>query len=102
MGRRRKRRTELLHRGSLDNCHLCGRFNFLTIRVLSVVSLILWALILIVTVKYVLILLRADNNGEGGTLALMALAQHAIGRGVPIVFLFGVISVPHPVLWTQV
>ena len=60
--------------------------------VLSVLSLILWALILIVTVKYVLILLRADNNGEGGTLALMALAQHAIGRGVPIVFLFGVIS----------
>src|ERR1035437_9248431 len=34
MGRRRKRRTELLHRGSLDNCHLCGRFNFLTIRAL--------------------------------------------------------------------
>src|ERR1017187_4992166 len=32
MGRRRKRHTELLHRGSLDNCHLCGRFNFLTIR----------------------------------------------------------------------
>ena len=32
MGRRRKRRTELLHRGSLDNCHLCGRFSFLTIR----------------------------------------------------------------------
>jgi transposase len=31
-GRRRKRRTELLHRGSLDNCHLCDRFNFLTIR----------------------------------------------------------------------
>ena len=30
MGRRRNRRTELLHRGSLDNCHLCGRFNFLT------------------------------------------------------------------------
>jgi hypothetical protein len=34
MGRRRKRRTELLHRESLDNCHICGRFNFLTIRVL--------------------------------------------------------------------
>jgi hypothetical protein len=31
-GRLRKRRTELLHRGSLDNCHLCGRFSFLTIR----------------------------------------------------------------------
>src|SRR2546429_9331707 len=36
--------------------------------VLGVLSLILWALIVIVTLKYVLILLRADNNGEGGTL----------------------------------
>ena len=43
--------------------------------VLGVLSLITWALILIVTVKYVLFLLRADNKGEGGTFALMALAQ---------------------------
>ena len=42
--------------------------------ILGILSLIIWALILIVTVKYVMILLRADNNGEGGTLALMALA----------------------------
>jgi KUP system potassium uptake protein len=42
--------------------------------VLGVVSLILWALIIVVTLKYVVILLRADNHGEGGTLALMALA----------------------------
>src|SRR6059058_2751691 len=42
--------------------------------VLGVLSLILWALIIVVTAKYVLILLRADNNGEGGTLSLMALA----------------------------
>ena len=41
--------------------------------ILGILSLIIWALILIVTVKYVLILLRADNDGEGGTLALMAL-----------------------------
>ena len=47
--------------------------------VLGVLSLILWALIIIVTFKYVLILLRADNRGEGGTLALMALAQGALG-----------------------
>ncbi len=47
--------------------------------VLGVLSLILWALIVIVTLKYVVILLRADNNGEGGTLALMALAQRALG-----------------------
>ena len=39
--------------------------------------MILWALIVVVTVKYVLILLRADNNGEGGTLSLTALAFRA-------------------------
>src|SRR3977135_3120735 len=49
--------------------------------VLGVVSLILWALIIVVTLKYVVILLRADNHGEGGTLALMALAQRAVGSG---------------------
>src|SRR5688572_16045481 len=49
--------------------------------VLGVLSLILWALIVIVTLNYVVILLRADNNGEGGTLALMALAQRSIGKG---------------------
>ncbi len=43
--------------------------------ILGILSLILWALILIVSVKYVWILLRADNHGEGGTLSLMALAQ---------------------------
>ena len=53
--------------------------------VLGVLSMILWALILVVTVKYVLILLRADNNGEGGTLVLMALAFRAIGRRAPFV-----------------
>src|SRR5947209_10045907 len=42
--------------------------------IFGVVSLILWALIIIVTIKYVLFILRADNNGEGGTLTLMALA----------------------------
>ncbi|SFS33438.1 potassium transporter Kup [Brevundimonas viscosa] len=58
--------------------------------VLGTVSLMFWALILVVTVKYVFFLMRADNKGEGGTLALMALAQHAIGRRSGLVFLFGV------------
>src|SRR3954451_1580546 len=48
--------------------------------VLGVLSLILWALLIVVTAKYVLLLLRADNNGEGGTLSLMALGQQALGR----------------------
>jgi KUP system potassium uptake protein len=48
--------------------------------VLGVLSLILWSLFVVVTAKYVLLLLRADNNGEGGTLSLMALGQRALGR----------------------
>jgi KUP system potassium uptake protein len=60
--------------------------------VFGVLSLILWALIVIVTIKYVLILLRADNNGEGGTLTLMALAQRALGRTWSAVALLGIIS----------
>src|SRR6202171_4301088 len=48
--------------------------------VLGVLSLILWALFIVVTAKYVLLLLRADNNGEGGTLSLMALGQRALGQ----------------------
>jgi KUP system potassium uptake protein len=60
--------------------------------VLGVVSLILWALIIVVTLKYVVILLRADNHGEGGTLALMALAQRAVGSHAGIIVLLGIIS----------
>src|SRR5436189_5263914 len=60
--------------------------------VLGVLSMILWALIVVVTIKYVLILLRADNNGEGGTLSLTALAFRAIGRRTPIVLMLGVIG----------
>ncbi|MDR3510316.1 MAG: potassium transporter Kup [Caulobacteraceae bacterium] len=58
--------------------------------VFGVVSLALWALILVVTVKYVLFLMRADNKGEGGVLSLMALAQRAIGRRTIIIFALGV------------
>jgi KUP system potassium uptake protein len=58
--------------------------------VLGVLSLILWSLILVVTLKYVVVLLHADNNGEGGTLALMALAQRVTGRLRTIVVLLGV------------
>ena len=60
--------------------------------VLGVLSMILWALIVVVTIKYVLILLRADNNGEGGTLSLTSLAARALGRRTPFVMLLGVIG----------
>ncbi|MGN6423992.1 MAG: potassium transporter Kup [Asticcacaulis sp.] len=56
----------------------------------GVISLVFWALIMVVTVKYVLFLMRADNKGEGGTLALMALAQKALGKYSPTVFFLGI------------
>jgi KUP system potassium uptake protein len=56
--------------------------------VLGVISMLIWSLILIVTVKYVLFLLKADNRGEGGVLALYALTRLAIGRrSLPVLFL---------------
>ena len=60
--------------------------------VLGVLSLILWALFTVVTAKYVLLLLRADNNGEGGTLSLMALGQRALGRRSLVLTALGVVG----------
>ena len=45
------------------------------LEIMGILSLIFWSLVLVVTVKYVLLILLADNRGEGGILALMALAQ---------------------------
>ena len=58
--------------------------------VVGVVSLAFWALMVVVTFKYVFFLMRADNKGEGGTLSLMALAQHAVGRRSAWIFMLGV------------
>jgi KUP system potassium uptake protein len=60
--------------------------------VYGVVSLVIWALMLIVTLKYLMVLMNADNNGEGGVLALTALAQRALGRRSARVFILGLIG----------
>ncbi len=62
--------------------------------ILGILSLIIWSLILTVTVKYVTFILKADNKGEGGILALMALAQRVAGsdRSRRIVMLLGIIG----------
>jgi KUP system potassium uptake protein len=53
------------------------------VEIMGVLSLIFWSLIIIVTLKYVFLVMRADNRGEGGILALMALAQRvSVGRHV--------------------
>ena len=55
--------------------------------ILGVVSLIVWALTIVVTCKYVILMLRLDNQGEGGILSLLALVQGAAGRRMGLLFL---------------
>ena len=57
---------------------------------LGLLSLIVWALTLIVTVKYVFFVLRADNKGEGGTLSLMALARASLPKRRGAILVIGV------------
>ncbi|MDX8519471.1 potassium transporter Kup [Mesorhizobium dulcispinae] len=57
--------------------------------VLGVLSLIVWALTIIVTIKYVAFVLRADNKGEGGTLSLMSLARSAYPQGSSLILAIG-------------
>jgi KUP system potassium uptake protein len=58
--------------------------------VLGILSLMAWTLFLIVTVKYVLLLLNADNKTEGGMLALMALGQSVANRSAPLILALGI------------
>ena len=60
--------------------------------VIGVISLMFWTLMVIVTIKYVLILLRFDNRGEGGTLSMMALVQRAGGRGAFALLAIGMLG----------
>jgi KUP system potassium uptake protein len=60
--------------------------------ILGVLSLIFWALVLTVTVKYVALVMRADNNGEGGILALMAVAQRGV-QGAPMRSFLGLVGI---------
>jgi KUP system potassium uptake protein len=60
--------------------------------ILGVVSLVFWALILVVTVKYVIFLMRLDNKGEGGTLVLMSLVRKSLARRSGVVVILGIIG----------
>ncbi len=61
--------------------------------VLGVLSLVFWSLMLVVTVKYVTIIMRADNEGEGGIMALMALAQRTFPKGAKSGYLVGILGI---------
>ncbi len=61
--------------------------------VLGVISLLIWTLILIVTVKYVILIMRADNQGEGGTLSLVALIQRALKQRPTWLLALGMVGI---------
>ena len=71
------------HPLAVDGAHIFG-----------VLSLIFWTMMLIVTLKYVFVILRADNKGEGGSLALLALIGRKLGenRWTPVIAMLGVIA----------
>ncbi len=60
--------------------------------VLGVVSLLLWALFLIVTIKYVVIIMRADNHGEGGILSEVVLVQNILKKKGGIILALGIVG----------
>jgi KUP system potassium uptake protein len=60
--------------------------------IVGLISLMVWTLTTIVTFKYVLFLLRADNDGEGGTLSLLALLMKKTGRYMPVLFFAGLVG----------
>ena len=61
--------------------------------VLGILSLVFWSLMIVVTLKYVTIIMRADNDGEGGIMALMALAQRSLRKGGRSTYLVGILGV---------
>ncbi len=61
--------------------------------VLGILSLVFWALMIVVTLKYVTIIMRADNDGEGGIMALMALAQRALPKNSRSAYAVGILGI---------
>ena len=61
--------------------------------VLGILSLVFWALMIVVTLKYVTIIMRADNEGEGGIMALMALAQRILPKDSRSTYIVGILGI---------
>ena len=61
--------------------------------VLGILSLVFWAMMLVVTFKYVMVIMRADNRGEGGILALMAVVQRSLPIASPLTYGIGLLGI---------
>lgn len=73
-----------------EAAHHIGGDGVTNIEVLGILSLIIWALTITVTLKYVLFLLKADNHGEGGILSLMALCRKPDTKTMGLTFIAGI------------
>ena len=76
-----------------ESLHAAGGNGLERAEVIGVISLLIWTLILIVTIKYVVLIMRADNKGEGGTLSLVALVQQALQRRPGWLIAIGVVGI---------
>ena len=76
-----------------ESLHAASRDGLVREDVLGVISLLVWTLMLIVTLKYVTLIMRADNNGEGGTLSLIALVQRALKRRPTVLIGLGAVGI---------
>ncbi|MDH2325646.1 potassium transporter Kup [Cereibacter sp. SYSU M97828] len=76
-----------------ESLHAASRDGLVRSDVIGIISLLLWTIVLIVSLKYVLLVMRADNRGEGGTLSLVALVQRALGRRPGWVLALGVVGI---------
>lgn len=76
-----------------ESLHAASRDGLTPDDVYGVISLLVWTLIIIVTIKYVLLIMRADNRGEGGTLSLVALIQQALNKRPAWLLGIGVIGI---------
>ncbi|HRK42965.1 MAG TPA: potassium transporter Kup, partial [Gemmobacter sp.] len=76
-----------------ESLHAASRDGLVREDVLGVISLLVWTLMLIVTLKYVTLIMRADNNGEGGTLSLIALVQRALNRRPTALIALGAVGI---------
>jgi KUP system potassium uptake protein len=61
--------------------------------VLGILSLVFWVMMLVVTIKYVNVIMRADNRGEGGILALMAVVQRSLPIASPLTYGIGLLGI---------
>ena len=76
-----------------ESLHAVSKDGLQPEEVIGIISLLIWTLILIVTIKYVGLIMRADNRGEGGTLSLVALVQQALKRRPGWLLAIGVVGI---------